>query len=279
MSRAGGTVNGGVPGPAEVSGRAPAGGASRRNTALVRRPGPRLAEGIVTHIERRPVDVELAARQHAEYVAALEAAGWRVRELPPADDQPDAVFVEDTAVVTDGLAVISRPGAPERRTETIWTEKAVREMGFELARVEAPGTLDGGDVLQAGDTVYVGRSSRTNEEAFCQVARLLGGLGRRVVSVPVTGCLHLKSAMTALPDGTLIGRPEHVDTSALPGLRVALEPAGAHVLPLGDDKILLAASAPRTADQLAGEGYDVTTVDISEFEALEACVTCLSVLI
>ncbi|HEY7488605.1 MAG TPA: N(G),N(G)-dimethylarginine dimethylaminohydrolase [Streptosporangiaceae bacterium] len=248
-------------------------------TALVRQPGPRLAEGIVTHIQRRPVDVGLAVRQHEAYVAALEAAGWRVRELPPADEQPDAVFVEDTVVVSDGLAVITRSGAQERRGEAIWTEKAVREMGLELARIESPGTLDGGDVLQAGGTVFVGRSGRTNEDAFCQVASLFGALGRRVVSVPVIGRLHLKSAMTALPDGTLIGRPEHVDTSTLPGLRVAPEPSGAHVLPLGDNKVLLAASAPRTAEQLAAEGYDVATVDISEFEAVEGCVTCLSVLI
>jgi dimethylargininase len=104
-------------------------------------------------------------------------------------------------------------------------------------------------------------------------------VGRRVVSVPVTGCLHLKSAMTALPDGTLIGLPDMVDTSVLPGLRVAPEPAGAHVLALGANRVLLAASAPRTAERLAAEGYDVTTIDISEFEALEGCVTCLSVLV
>lgn len=253
--------------------------AGPRKTALVRYPGPRLAAGIVTHITRRPIDVNRARRQHEAYVAALAAAGWRIRPLSPADDQPDAVFVEDTVVVCDDLAVLARPGARQRRAEVPGAEKAVRELGLEIARIEVPGTLDGGDVLQVGDTVYVGRSGRTNEDAFCQVARLLGGLGRRVVSVPVTGCLHLKSAMTALPDGTLIGLPGQVDTSVLPGLRVAPEPAGAHVLPLGENRVLLAASAFRTADRLAADGYDVTRVDISEFEALEGCVTCLSVLI
>jgi dimethylargininase len=248
-------------------------------TALVRRPGPRLAEGLLTHMVRRPIDLTLATRQYEAYVAALAAAGWRIHPLAPADDHPDAVFVEDTVVVCGGLAVLAWPGAQQRRAEVTSAEKAVRELGLELARIEAPGTLDGGDVLQVGDTVYVGRSSRTNEEAFCQVARLLGALGRRIVSVPVSGCLHLKTAMTALPDGTLIGVPEWVDTAALPGLRVAPEPSGAHVLPLGGDKVLLAASAIRTAAQLTAEGYDVTVVDISEFEALEGCVTCLSVLI
>lgn len=252
---------------------------STLKTALVRAPGPRLAEGIVTHIDRRPVDVELAARQHAAYAAALRAAGWRVHPVEPAPDLPDAVFVEDTVVVCDGLAVLAHSGAPGRRPEVAGTERAVRALGLEVARIEPPATLDGGDVLQVGDTVYVGLSGRTNEDAVCRLAALLGARGRRVVPVRVTGCLHLKSAMTALPDGTLIGLPEHVDTSVLPGLRVAPEPAGAHVVVLAEGHVLISASAPRTAARLRAEGLRVTAVDISEFEALEGCVTCLSVLI
>ena len=253
--------------------------AARPATALVRALGPRLDAGVVSHIARRPVDLARARRQHEAYVAALAAVGWRIRQVPPADEQPDSVFVEDTVVVCDDLAVLARPGTPQRRAEVRGAEEVVRELGLELARIEAPGTLDGGDVLQVGDTVYVGRSGRTNDDAFCQLARLLGALGRRVVAVPVTGCLHLKSAMTALPDGTLIGLPDRVDTSVLPGLRVAPEPAGAHVLPLGANRVLLAASAPRTAELLAAEGYEISCVDISEFEAREGCVTCLSILI
>jgi dimethylargininase len=248
-------------------------------TALVRRPSPRLAEGIVTHIDRRPVDVALAMRQHDAYVAALESAGWRVRWLPPADDLPDAVFVEDTVVVCDGLAVLARPGAPERAPEIASMEQMIAELGLEVVRIEDEGTLDGGDVLQVGTTVYAGRSARTNEDALCQLARLLATRGRRVVPVTLTGCLHLKTAMTALPDGSLIGVPELLDTSALPYLRVAQEPAGAHVVALGEKQVLLSDSAPRTADLLASEGYDVTVVGIGEFEKLEGCVTCLSVLI
>jgi dimethylargininase len=246
-------------------------------TALVRRPSPRLGDGLVTHIDRTPVDADLAARQHEAYVAALESAGWRVRELPAADDLPDAVFVEDTVVVCDGLAVLARPGAPERRPEVESMERAVAELGLEVARIDGEGTLDGGDVLQVGTTVYVGRSGRTNEDAICQLPRLLGG--RHVVSVGLGGCLHLKTAMTALPDGSLIGNPDWVDTTALPGLRVAPEPSGAHVVVLGEKQVLIAASAPRTAEQLRDEGYDVSVVDISEFEKMEGCVTCLSVLI
>ncbi|GAA4625857.1 N(G),N(G)-dimethylarginine dimethylaminohydrolase [Actinoallomurus vinaceus] len=248
-------------------------------TALVRRPSPRLADGLVTHIDRTPVDAGLAARQHEAYVDALESAGWRVRELPAADDLPDAVFVEDTVVVCGGLAVLARPGASERRPEVESMEQAVAGLGLEVARIDGEGTLDGGDVLQVGTTVYVGRSGRTNEDAICQLPRLLGTRGRHVVRVGLAGCLHLKTAMTALPDGTLIGNPDWVDTSVLPGLRVAPEPSGAHVVVLGEKQVLIAASAPRTAEQLRDEGYDVSVVDISEFEKMEGCVTCLSVLI
>ncbi len=251
---------------------------ARPRTALVRPPSPRLAEGIITHIERRPVDAELAARQHEAYADALESAGWRVRRLPAADDLPDAVFVEDTVVVCDDLAVLGRPGAPERAPEIASMEETVTELGLEITRID-DGILDGGDVLQVGNTVYAGRSTRTNEDALCQLTRLLATRGRRVVPVQLNDCLHLKSAMTALPDGSLIGIPELLDTSALPYLRVAQETAGAHVLALGDKQVLIGASAPRTADQLAAEGYDVTVVDVSEFEKLEGCVTCLSVLI
>jgi dimethylargininase len=247
-------------------------------TALVRRPSPRLGEGIVTHIERSPVDPELAARQHEEYVAAIEAAGWRVRWLPPADDLPDGVFVEDTVVVCDDLAVLGRSRVPERAPEVDSVEGAISGLGLEVARIDE-GFLDGGDVLQVGNTVYAGRSGRTNEDAICQLTRQVATRGRRLVPVTLGDCLHLKTAMTALPDGSLIGVPDLVDTAALPYLRVAQEPAGAHVVVLGEKQLLLSAAAPRTADQLAAEGYDVTVVDISEFEKLEGCVTCLSVLI
>ncbi|GLY90017.1 dimethylargininase [Actinoallomurus iriomotensis] len=247
-------------------------------TALVRRPSPRLGDGIVTHIERRPVDAALAARQHETYVAALESAGWRVRWLPPADDLPDGVFVEDTVVVCDDLAVLGRPRVPERVEEIPSMEGTVAELGLEVTRIDE-GFLDGGDVLQVGNTVYAGRSARTNEDAICQLTRQVATRGRRLVPVALNDCLHLKTAMTALPDGSLIGVPELVDTSALPYLRVAQESAGAHVVVLGEKQVLVGASAPRTADQLTAEGYDVTVVDIGEFEKLEGCVTCLSVLV
>jgi dimethylargininase len=250
-----------------------------RGVALVRRPGPRLAEGIVTHIDRSPVDVELAERQHDGYVAALAGHGWRVRVVPPADDCPDSVFVEDTVVVCADLAVVTRPGAPVRRPETDAVESTVRDLGLSVARIERPGTLDGGDVLQIGSTVYVGRSGRTNAEGIRQLRELLAGLGWAVVAVPVHKVLHLKSAITALPDGTVLTWGDLVDTRPFRAVRPVPEEAGAHVVPLGASDVLIAASAPGTAELIAALGYTPVVVEITEFERLEGCVTCLNVLV
>ncbi|MDE3722053.1 N(G),N(G)-dimethylarginine dimethylaminohydrolase [Nocardiopsis sp. N85] len=247
--------------------------------ALMRRPGPDLAQGIVTHIDRVEVDPVLASRQYTIYQETLASAGWRVYEVDPAPEHPDAVFVEDPVVVFEDLAVLTRSGAPERRGEVDGVEAAVRRLGLRVARIEAPGVLDGGDVLQVGATVYVGVGGRTDETGAAQLEQLLKPLGREVRRVPLGGALHLKSAVTALPDGTVIGLAELVDASALPPIRRPAEAEGAHVLPLGGRDVLISAAAHDTVHELAGQGWRVLPVDISEFEKLEACVTCLSVLI
>jgi dimethylargininase len=248
--------------------------------ALVRRPSPRMADGLVTHIDRTPVDAALAAEQHAAYVAALAGAGWTIREVPPAEDMPDSAFIEDTMVVCDGLSVLARPGAEERRAEVPGAEEVVRELGLEIARIEAPGTLDGGDVLQIGDTVYVGRGGRTNGEGIRQLRAHLAARGRTVVPVPLRSVLHLKSAVTALPDGTLIAAdPDLVDTTPFPTLRSVPEEGGAHVVVLDEGTVLMATSAPRSAERFEDLGFDVVAVDVGEFEKMEGCVTCLSVLV
>ena len=253
--------------------------AVEQQIALVRRPSTRLGDGIVTHVDRLPVDPELAAEQHAGYVAALAEAGWQVRDVAPADELPDSAFIEDAVVVFDGLAVLTRPGAPERLAEVEGAEAAVRELGLDLARIEAPGTLDGGDVLRVGATLYVGRGGRTNDEGIRQLGELVAPRGGTVVAVALDGVLHLKSAVTALPDGTIVCADERcVDTGALPRIRPVPEEGGSHVVLLGGNRILMAASAPRSADLFRELGLDVTTVDISEFEKMEGCVTCLSVL-
>jgi len=247
-------------------------------SALVRRPGARLAEGIVTHIEREPVDVGLALAQWEGYVRAMDAAGWEMVEVPPADDCPDAVFVEDALVVYRNVAVVTRPGADSRKPETIDAEKVVESLGLSVNRIHPPGTLDGGDVLKVGDTIYVGRGGRTNSEGIAQLRSILEPLGAQVVAVPVTKVLHLKSAVTALPDGTIIGyEPVVDDPRVFPAFRPVPEEPGAHVVLLGGPKLLMATSAPRSAELFASLGYEPVLVDIGEFEKLEGGVTCLSV--
>ncbi|MDO5065464.1 MAG: N(G),N(G)-dimethylarginine dimethylaminohydrolase [Actinomyces bowdenii] len=253
-------------------------GSVERKKALVRRPGPRLAEGLVTHIERTEVDLELAQRQWQGYVDALHEAGWETIEVAPAPDCPDAVFVEDAVVVYGGTAVVTRPGADERKPEVEAAEEAVRAAGYEVKRIEAPGTLDGGDVLKFGGTVWVGQGGRTNAEGVRQLAEHLAAEGARTVGVPLTKVLHLKSAVTALPDGTVIGYEPLVDDPGVWERFLAVpEESGAHVVLLGGDRILMAADAPQSAQLFRDRGYEVTEVDISEFEKLEGCVTCLSV--
>jgi dimethylargininase len=246
---------------------------------MVRPPSSRLAEGIVTHISRTTVDVELARAQHAAYASALAASGWQVEQVPVAEDCPDSVFVEDAVVVCDDLAVLTRPGAPQRRPEVDGVARVTASLGLRAARIEAPGTLDGGDVLQAGTTVYVGRGGRTNGEGIRQLRALLAPLGRTVVGVPLGAVLHLKSAVTALPDGTFLLLPDLVPAGLFPAVRPVTEESGCHVVPLGGDRVLIAASAPRTAESLADLGFTPVVVDISEYEKLEGCVTCLSVLL
>jgi len=246
--------------------------------ALVRRPGPRLSEGLLTHLERSPVDVALAQRQWTSYVEALADFGWHVIEVPPADDCADAVFVEDTVVVSGGTAVITRPGAEERKPETEGTEGVLHGLGYHIVRIEEPGTLDGGDVLKHGNEVWVGLGGRTNIAGAEQLAAHLTPLGLTVHQVPVTKVLHLKSAVTALPDGTVIGYPPLVDDAeAFPAFLPVPEEPGSHVVVLDDATVLMSARAPRSRELFEDRGLRVVAVDIGEFEKLEGCVTCLSV--
>jgi dimethylargininase len=247
-------------------------------TGLVRQPSSRLAEGIVTHITRSSVDVSLAQAQHAAYVEALSASGWTIEQAPAADDCPDSVFIEDTVVICEDLAVLTRPGAPARRAEVAGVAQTVSELGLRTATIEEPGTLEGGDVLQVGRTVYVGRGARTNGDGIRQLRSLLAPLGRTVIAVPLGDVLHLKSAVTALPDGTFLLLPGLVPAELFPAVRPVDEEGGCHVVPLGGDRVMIAASAPSTTELLDSLGFTPVVVEIGEFEKLEGCVTCLSVL-
>ncbi len=198
--------------------------------------------------------------------------------LPLADELPDSVFVEDAVVVFGDLAVVTRPGADSRKPETASTRDAVRTLGMEIVEITAPGTLEGGDVLKVGTTVYVGRGGRTNAAGIAQLRALLVPRGWTVVAVPMTKALHLKTAVSALPDGTVIGWAPFVDEPRLLDRFLPVpEPEGAAVVVLDPTTVLISASAPRTAAFMADLGYRVVMSEVSEFEKLEGCVTCLSV--
>lgn len=249
-----------------------------RRIALVRLPAANLDEGQVTHIERRPINADLADEQWDAYLAAFSDNGWTVTEVAPEPELADSVFVEDTMVVLGRTAVIGNPGSESRLAEIEGAESAAKEVGLRIERISAPGTLDGGDVLKVGSTIFVGRGGRTNADGIRQFRVLASRLGYTVVAVPVTKVLHLKSAVTALPDGTVIGYLPLVDDPGMFERFLAVpEEAGAHVVVLSDDTVLMAASAPRSAELITELGYRVVTVDISEYEKLEGCVTCLSV--
>ena len=246
--------------------------------ALVRRPGPLLNDGLTDHTEKVEVDLPLAMSQWEAYVKVLQDHGWETIEVESADDCPDAVFIEDTALMYKNVAVSTRPGADSRKPEVAGTRAAVEELGCSLNQIKAPGTVDGGDILKIGNTIYIGRGGRTNAEGIAQMRAILTPLGADVVSVPVTKVLHLKTAVTALPDGTVIGYPGYVDNPDLfPRFMAVPEPHGTAVVCLGGSDLVMSASAPKTAEMLRDLGYNVTTTPITEFEKLEGCVTCLSV--
>lgn len=245
---------------------------------LVRRPSPLLAEGELTHLDRVPVDADLAVEQWRGYVDAFRSRGWDVIEIEPADAHPDGVFVEDAVVIFGDLAVLCRAGAESRRGEAETVRVGVVASGIDTAEITEPGTLDGGDVLKVGDTVYVGASSRTNAEGIAQLRTLLETRGWVVREIPVGKVLHLKSGVTALPDGTVIGFEPLVDDPGLfPRFAGVPEEHGTAVVVLDDSTVLMSADAPETAASHRARGLEVVTVDISEFEKLEGCVTCLSV--
>lgn len=249
--------------------------------ALTRPVSPGIDRCELTYRERVPIDPARAAAQHAAYETALEAAGCRLVRLPAAPELPDAVFVEDTAVVTDEVAVLARPGAASRRPE-VEAVGRVLVSHRPVRRIEAPGTLDGGDVLRVGRDVFVGESARTNAAGAAGLRAILEPLGYTVRTVPVTGCLHLKSAATLLTGSTLILNPDWVDPARFEGYRtVAVDPAepyAANVLAVGDTA-LVAGGHPATARRIRAEGVGVVEVDLSELAKAEAGITCCSLLV
>jgi dimethylargininase len=248
--------------------------------ALTRPVPPSIAHCELTHLAREPIDVARAEAQHDAYEDALRAIGCTVQRLAVLPEHPDSVFIEDTAVVLDECAVIMRPGAESRRGEVPAVATAL-SAHRRLCAIEAPATLDGGDVLVAGRRVFVGRSSRTNDEGVRQLTRILAPHGYTVTAIPVTRCLHLKSAASALGDGRVLYSRALVDPGDLDGVTGiavdASEPLAANVVGIGR-AVLCAVDAPMTRRTLEREGFDVHAVDGSELAKAEGGLTCCSLL-
>lgn len=249
-------------------------------TAITRAPGPELARCELTHLPREPIDPALALAQHQAYRAALRDAGLRVVELPADPAHPDGVFVEDTAVVLDELAVLTRPTPASRRGEGAAVAAALAPFRS-VATLPPDAFLEGGDVLRVGRTLFVGLSGRTGAAGVRGLAEVVRPFGYAVVPVRVTGCLHLKSAACALDDGTVLVNRAWVDSESFAGHRLvdvpAAEPFGANVLRL-PGAVLVSAAYPATADLVRRLGYRVVTLDVSELHKAESGLTCMSLM-
>ena len=249
--------------------------------ALVRELSPDGLEACeLTHLERQPIDASRALQEHAAYVDTLRSLGVEVSVLPALPGHPDGVFVEDCAVVLDEVAVVTRPGAPSRRGETASVAAALAEHRPCVA-IEDPATLEGGDVVVCGEVIYVGWSSRTNHAGLKSLAHLLLEHGYLVKAVEVSGCLHLKSAMTRLDDERLLANTDFVGLERVRGMQVVDvhpdEPWGANVLAVGET-LLCSAAYPRTNERLQSMGYAVEVLDLEELHKMESGVTCSSIL-
>ena len=247
--------------------------------ALTRPVSATLAACELTHVQREPIDIGCARTQHAAYVRALIEVGCRVVEVPRADHLPDAVFVEDTALVLDEIAIVARPGAATRRAETA---AVARELARHRTVVQMPdsATLDGGDVLRIGRWLYVGTDGRTSNTGVAWLQQTLAPFGYRVLPVESTGCLHLKTAVTAVAPDLLLINPKWVDPSCFDGLRhIAVsqdEPFAANALLIGE-RVIYPAAFEKTARRLREAGIDVRAVDVSELAKAEGGVTCCSI--
>lgn len=245
--------------------------------AFTRAVSPRIAECELTHLERVAIDPAKAADQHLAYERTLREAGFDIVRLPELANDPDAVFVEDTALILGAHAVITRPGVASRANETDSTATGLAPY-FEVQRLQS-GQLDGGDVLRIGKRLYVGISTRTDVGGISALAELVRPLGYEVIEAQAGACLHLKTGATYAGDGVLLYNAAAIEPSQFADVEpvAVIEPAAANCVPAGD-RIILPAGNPRTADMLRGRGFTVVEVDVSELQKAEAGVTCMSLI-
>lgn len=255
--------------------------AASSTVAVTRGVSPQMGRCELTHVERRSIDVDRAMRQHQGYERCLESLGCSVVRAAPAPERPDSVFVEDTAVVLDGLAMIARPGAPSRRGETAGVADVLRRYR-PLRALQAPATLDGGDVLRVGRKLFVGLTARTNAAGVEQLTAIAEPLGYHVARVPVLGCLHLKTAVTEVADGVLLANPQWVDPARFPDCEVLRvdpkEPFAANGLRIGTT-LVYPSAYPRTRRRVEAAGVTVAPIDLDELAKAEGAVTCCSLIV
>lgn len=248
--------------------------------AITHVPSRRMEQCTRTYVASTPIDYGQALCQHEEYCRTLRQCGADVHTLEVNSELPDCAFIEDTAIVLDELAVLASMGEPSRRVEPAGIEPELKRYR-EVHRVSLPATIEGGDVLRVDKTVLVGVSSRTNTTGVMALEQIVRRCGYRVLTVPVHGCLHLKTACTALPDGRLLVNPAWLDTNALRDFESILvpdeEPWAANVAHIGTS-VCISSTHVRTAELIREMGFDVRPVDISEFAKAEGGVTCLSIL-
>ena len=249
-------------------------------TAITRAVSPGIVHCELTFVPRQPIDLAKAQSQHRVYQQALEIAGARVISLPAEPALPDSMFVEDPALVVDELAVIFPLGTETRRAEAASIAQALSKFR-KLAHIELPGTAEGGDILRIGRRLFAGLSSRTNGEGIRQLGAILAPHGYEVLSVSVTGCLHLKSAVTYIGRNTLLANRAWFDTKPFSGFEWIdvdpQEPHAANALLLGDT-VIFPASFPLTRARLRARGFEVAPLDISELQKAESGLTCSSLL-
>jgi dimethylargininase len=249
--------------------------------AFTREVSPSIGRCELTHVERTTIDIARAREQHRAFEQALRDLGCDVRRLPDAPDLPDAVFVQDTAVVVDEIAVIARPGAESRRPE-VASVAAALAAHRSLQAIEPPGTLDGGDVICVGRRVFVGQSSRTNTDGIRQLDDYLQPFGYAVHRVLTKGCLHLQSAATPVANGLWLVNRQWVDPAVFEPIQVIdidpAEPFAANALRIGD-VVVYPAEFPRTKSRLEANGVRVVTVALSELAKAEGGVTCCCILV
>jgi dimethylargininase len=249
-------------------------------TAITRAVSPAIVHCELSFIDRKPIDLARAQEQHHAYETLLERLGARVVSLPAEPDLPDSMFVEDPAIVLDELAVILPLGTESRRSEASSLANALAKYR-KLAHISLPGTLEGGDVLRIDRELFVGLTKRSNAEGIRQLTAILQPLGYEVIAVPVTACLHLKSAVTYLGRNTLLANCAWFDTAPFAGYDWMdvdpAEPHAANALALGGT-VIFPASFPRTRARMEARGFSVTPLDISELQKAESGLTCSSLL-